>query len=961
MEISASQKINEVNDSNFVVFLGWLVGGRKMLANGTNGEQERPSGSHDHKFSLELWSRFKGIEIDSCFLQSKLVKLKVDPGKPASLTWQRKLDGEGNLPKQFNLTFLEKILMAPLGFRLYRYAREEAAKGRDIFINPFVPRPVTNSHGIPLGGVGAGSIGRSYKGEFLRWQIFPRICEDKPVLANQFSVFVSRPNGEKYSSVLCPLNPEVLQDEACSGIKTWDWNLTGHNSTYHALYPRSWTVYEGEPDPALRIVCRQISPIIPHNYKESSFPVAAFTFTLTNSGKTAADVTLLFTWANSVGGNSGFSGQHTNSKLKTTKGYPPVTFAVAAEETDTVHVSECPRFVLSGNSPGVTAEEMWLEVKMHGSFDCLNSAETSVPSEPGSAIGAAVAASVSIPPGAVRTVTYSLSWDCPEVKFQSGKTYYRRYTKFYGTQCNAAANIAYDAIREHGHWESQIEAWQGPILDDKSFPEWYPITLFNELYYLNSGGTVWTDGSPPLHSLASLSESKFSLDCCRSDSNNGFSLFHHNDTAVNILGRMTSVLEQIHTPTLSNSAFGPNLLQKGEENFGQYLYLEGIEYHMWNTYDVHFYSSFALIMLFPKLELSIQRDFAAAVMMHDPSKLKLLDDGQWATRKALGAVPHDIGLGDPWFEVNSYMLYDTDRWKDLNPKFVLQVYRDVVATGDKKFAQAVWPSVYVAIAYMDQFDKDGDGMIENENFPDQTYDTWSVSGVSAYSGGLWVAALQAASALAHEVGDKGTADYFWAKYEKAKAVYQTLWNGSYFNYDNSGSSNSASIQADQLAGQWYVKDGRRGAVNGMLPDGKVDMTSMQSREIWSGVTYAIAASMIHEDLEDMAFKTAGGVYEAVWSQDGLGYSFQTPEAWNTDDEYRSLCYMRPLAIWSMQWALTHPKAPKHETKQEVNEDSLARQHFGFKRIANLLKLPKEQDARSVFQIIFDYTCKRMLT
>lgn len=39
-------------------------------------------------------------------------------------------------------------------------------------------------------------------------------------------------------------------------------------------------VNAGEPDPALKIVCRQISPIIPHNYKESSFPVAVFTFTV---------------------------------------------------------------------------------------------------------------------------------------------------------------------------------------------------------------------------------------------------------------------------------------------------------------------------------------------------------------------------------------------------------------------------------------------------------------------------------------------------------------------------------------------------------------------------------------------------------------------------------------------------------------------------------------------------------
>lgn len=32
----------------------------------------------------------------------------------------------------------------------------------------------------------------------------------------------------------------------------------------------------------------------------------------------------------------------------------------------------------------------------------------------------------------------------------------------------------------------------------------------------------------------------------------------------------------------------------------------GQEYRMYNTYDVHFYASFALIMLWPKVALSLQ-------------------------------------------------------------------------------------------------------------------------------------------------------------------------------------------------------------------------------------------------------------------------------------------------------------------------------------------------------------------
>jgi len=41
------------------------------------------------------------------------------------------------------------------------------------------------------------------------------------------------------------------------------------------------------------------------------------------------------------------------------------------------------------------------------------------------------------------------------------------------------------------------------------------------------------------------------------------------------------------------------------------------------------------------------------------------------------------------------------------------------------------------------YDRDGDGLIENDGFPDQTYDIWTVTGPSAYTAGLWVAALAA--------------------------------------------------------------------------------------------------------------------------------------------------------------------------------------------------------------------------
>ena len=140
--------------------------------------------------------------------------------------------------------------------------------------------------------------------------------------------------------------------------------------------------------------------------------------------------------------------------------------------------------------------------------------------------------------------------------------------------------------------------------------------------------------------------------------------------------------------------------------------------------------------------------------------------------------------------------------------------------------------------------------------------------------------------------------------------------------------------ADQIAGQWYLNaceigqhpndrvfpkahvisalttvfeynvlrfhNGRLGAVNGMRPDGKVDTSSVQAEEVWTGITYAVAASMIQEGLVEEGFRTACGIYRSCYER--FGMAFQTPEAYTGNGRYRSLGYMRPLSIWAIQWA-----------------------------------------------------------
>lgn len=901
--------------------------------------------------------------------RATLQLLDFDGGAPPDHAWRRRLNSHANRLKEFSVTFMEAIRMMRLGVRLWSYVREEASHGRKAPIDPFTREQCkpSASQGVPLGGMGSGSISRGFRGEFKHWQIIPGSCETSPVMANQFSIFISRDGGnKKYSSVLAPGQHEGLQKKGDLGISSWDWNLTGQHSTYHALFPRAWTVYDGEPDPDLKISCRQISPFIPHDYRESSLPTAVFVYTLVNTGRERAKVSLLMTWANSIGGVSHHSGGHINEPFigddgvsgvllhhKTAKDNPPVTFAIAACETQNVTVTVLPSFGLSGENY-VTAQGMWSTMVQDGHFERENfNAGPSMPSSVGETLCAAVSATTWVEPHGRCTVVFALAWSSPKVKFQKGCTYHRRYTKFYGTSERSALNLVHDALKKYKWWEEEIEKWQNPILKDEKLPEWYKFTLFNELYFLVAGGTVWTDGEAPKFE-EKLSSGSSHHKSVKSKDQKPVSKDRH----INMVAEQTLTDSNLsNEKTLSRTTSVPDLAdgdsmrgceykesgyvmhqQDDPENVGRFLYLEGVEYIMWCTYDVHFYASFALLDLFPKIELTIQRDFARAVLHEDRRKVKFLADGSWGIRKVKGAVPHDLGTHDPWNEMNAYNIHDTSKWKDLNPKFVLQVYRDFAATGDMSFGRDVWPAVCAAMDYMEQFDRDGDGLVENDGFPDQTYDAWTVHGISAYCGCLWLAALQAAAAMAQRLGDCAYVEKFKIKFLKAKPVFESkLWNGSYFNYDSGSSSNSRSIQADQLAGQWYtassglpplfdeiktrntlqkifefnvmkVRGGRMGAVNGMNPNGKVDECCMQSREIWTGVTYSLAATMLLHGMEHQAFATAEGIFITGWSEEGFGYWFQTPEGWTTDGHYRSLIYMRPLAIWAMQWALSPPKA-----------------------------------------------------
>jgi non-lysosomal glucosylceramidase len=99
--------------------------------------------------------------------------------------------------------------------------------------------------------------------------------------------------------------------------------------------------------------------------------------------------------------------------------------------------------------------------------------------------------------------------------------------------------------------------------------------------------------------------------------------------------------------------------------------------------------------------------------------------------------------------------------------------------------------------------------------------------------------------------------------------------------------------------------GAMGAVNGTTADGSIDESSLQSAEVWVGVSYALAACMYGRGMTDEAWRTAWGTQDVTY---GRGFWFRTPEAYDVDGNFRASLYLRPLAIWALEHAIRRRSA-----------------------------------------------------
>ncbi|KAM9262041.1 LOW QUALITY PROTEIN: non-lysosomal glucosylceramidase-like [Morus bassanus] len=438
--------------------------------------------------------------------------------------------------------------------------------------------PLQQIYGCPLGGIRGGTTTRGWRGEFGRWQLNPGIYHYGMVIDDQFTVCLCCKGQTVYQQALSVERPSTLQG--------WNWGYCGHYAFYHALYPCAGkaTLTANRGAPALdSVVCL---------CQDSRLPVGVFIWEVENGRDEDVDISIMFSLQNGTGTKQGRSGGHWNEpfffeketervagvRLHHCTYMTPFTLTISAWEKAGTGVTHLMAF-----NPMGSGGEVRQDLLEAGRLDSPTG--KSSPKEKWEVTAAAVCASCRVPAQGHRTLELALAWDMPHAHFGSKeKLHLRQYTHFFGSGGVATPALSHYALTRCEEWERKMEAWQKPILDNSQLPSWYKWALFNELYFVTDGGTIWVELPP---------------DCCAED---------------------------LREPVGAGLSHLLPVLQE----YGRFAYLEGQEYRMYNTYDVHFCASFALIMLWPKLQISLQYDIAVTVVKEDVQPRQYLMCGQTA-------------------------------------------------------------------------------------------------------------------------------------------------------------------------------------------------------------------------------------------------------------------------------------------------------------------------------------------
>lgn len=330
-------------------------------------------------------------------------------------------------------------------------------------------------------------------------------------------------------------------------------------------------------------------------------------------------------------------------------------------------------------------------------------------------------------------------------------------------------------------------------------------------------------------------------------------------------------------------------------NFGVW---EGLGCCGFHTTDITYQGSFPIIALFPDLQKT-QMLLGARFQRED------------------GRVHH---LFQPDFDA-----VDDDYARvDMNQQFVMLAARDYQWTGDLEYLQRLWPHITKAMDSTAELDTDGDGLPDTDTRRN-TYDVWDFQGCPSYIASLWLGALRAAALLAEAVGDDERRKQWEDTLSRGSQSFENiLWNGSYYSLWTNPATGETDdcCMSDMMSGDWFAgmmgwehmlePDRIRtaltsilqhnfrpdwGLLNASYPEGVPQRVATsgnyQQEATWSGIEYTVAALLMEQGMVDDGMEIVRDIHNRY---------IQAGRFWNHVECGNH--YYRAMSSWTLLLALS---------------------------------------------------------
>lgn len=329
--------------------------------------------------------------------------------------------------------------------------------------------------GVPLGGLGTGSIVLDSTGSFDASTIKNNLRDRWRPQGSFFAIYTSS-EGESRCRVLgnYMYDPPVyelpwIQDPSLRG------GLRIKELEYYGHYPMVDIKFNIKP---VNVNLQAFTPFIPRDCRNSGIPAAIFFFDVKNVGELPCEVAVAFSWDNDI-----LSRGEQLNVFQNKDGIKGI-FYTAEGSSDSyalVYLGNHYLTYLAAWNPYASGKGFIPVFSKDGRLPNIASSKDVDYRSPAGVL----AAKVSLKPGEVRSLCFILTWYFPDLTDSSGAFLGHMYSNWFSN----AWDVARYVVENLDSLYSRTVAWQDAIYGS-NLPYWLKDALINSLYSL-ARNTLW--------------------------------------------------------------------------------------------------------------------------------------------------------------------------------------------------------------------------------------------------------------------------------------------------------------------------------------------------------------------------------------------------------------------------------------------------------------------------------------